>query len=201
MKKITAISLGLLFSAPLLFAQTTTWNIDPVHSRVEISVRHMLIAEVTGRFTDFGGSLVHTKEDFTDSKIEVVIKAKSINTDNEQRDNHLSSPDFLDAENYSDITFKSTAVEKTGNNTYRISGDLTIRGVTNPVVLDANYFGQVKDPYGNVRAGFKATASIDRFDYGVRWNQLLETGGLIVGETVNITLNVEFIKQVKSGLE
>ncbi len=195
MKMVTGIAVGLSVITTTVFPQQVTWKVDQVHSRVEIAVRHMVIAEVTGRFTDFDATLVHTKKDFSDSQIEAVVKAYSITTDNEQRDNHLRSADFLDAENYPDITFASWAVEPIGKNAYKITGDLTIRGVTKRVELDTKYFGQVKDPYGNTRAGFKATASINRFDYGVNWNQLLETGGLIVGETVNITLNVEFIKQ------
>lgn len=195
MKRASSILVGIMVAASSLFAQTTLWEVDPVHSRVQIAVRHMVITEVTGLFNEFEVTLLQTKKDFSDSRIEVVIKANSIDTNHEKRDNHLRSADFLDAENHPEITFKSTAVENTGNNMYKVTGELTIRGVTKIVELDTKYFGEVKDPYGHTRAGFKATTSFNRFDYGVKWNGLLGSGGLIVGEKVDITLNMEFVKQ------
>ncbi len=195
MKRVMVIALGVLAAAGTVFPQQVTWKVDQVHSRVQISVRHMVISEVTGLFNEFDATFVQSADDFSNSKIEAVIKANSIDTNNEKRDNHLRSADFLDAANYPEITFTSTSVEKTGENTYKVTGDLTIRDVTKTVVLDTKYFGEVIDPYGRTRAGFKATTSINRIDYGVSWNALLEGGGLIVSETVGITLNMELVKQ------
>jgi polyisoprenoid-binding protein YceI len=195
MNKITAVLFVLLLSAASLVSQPTTWKIDPVHSKVLFSVSHMVISEVSGRFNDFDATLVQTKEDFTDSKLSATIKTKSIDTDNDRRDNHLRSADFFDAEKNPEITFVSRKFEKTGKDIYKITGDLTIRGVTKSVVLDMKFNGQVKSPMGNFVAGFKATTTINRMDYGVKWNKTMELGGLIVGENVDITLNVELTKQ------
>jgi len=173
----------------------STWKTDKAHSRVNFSVSHMLISEVTGRFTDFEVTLVAAKDDFSDAKIAVTIKSASINTDNDTRDKHLKSDDFLNAERFPTITFKSTNIERTGDNTYGITGNLTIRDSTKPVVLDTKLTGQTKAPWGAMAAGFKATTTIDRFDYGVKWNKTLDTGGLIAGNKVEITLLLEFDQQ------
>ncbi|MBI4548258.1 MAG: YceI family protein [Ignavibacteriae bacterium] len=188
---ITIISL----CACQLLAQSIIWKVDKPHSQVNFSVTHLLIAEVTGRFTDFDANLTHTKDDFTDATIEARIKTQSIDTDIERRDNHLRSDDFLNAEKYPEMVFKSTSVEKTGKDTYAIKGYLTIRDSTKLVVLDAKFKGQTTDPWGNTRAVFKATTTIDRFEFGTKWNAALETGGLVVGRDVEITLLMQFIKQ------
>lgn len=195
MRPLLSLLVGSFVAVSPAATQTATWKVDPAHSNVLIGVTHMVISEVTGQFKEFDATLVQTKEDFSDSQIEAIIKASSIDTENNQRDQHLRSADFLDATNHPDITFKSKSVKKAGNNMYRIEGELTIRGVTKPVMLQAKYNGQVKDPYGNTRAGFKATTTINRFDFGVKWNAFLETGALIVSEDVDIVLNVEFVKQ------
>jgi polyisoprenoid-binding protein YceI len=197
MRNTVALAFGLLIGLSLASAQTT-WKSDLSHSRVDFSVSHLVIAEVTGRFTQFDVTLQQGKEDFSDSKLEATIKTASINTDNETRDKHLKSDDFLNADKFPDITFKSTSFEKTGKDTYKITGDLTIRDVTKTVVLDAKYNGSVTDPWGNVKSAFKATTSVNRFDYGVKWNKAMETGGLVAGDTVNITLLVE-LGQKKAG--
>lgn len=175
-------------------AQTTVWKADPVHSRVEFRVKHMVVSEVTGRFTAFEAVLTQTGDEFTSGHIDASIQANSVNTDNAMRDRDLRSDNFFDAEKYPLITFKSTSIEKTGNNTYRIKGDLTIRGTTKPVDLDATYNGEVKDPMGNARRGFEAAVTIDRFDYGVKWDKTLDTGGLVAGKDVSITLLMEMVK-------
>ena len=175
-------------------AQMTTWSMDKFHSQVKFSVSHLVIAEVTGRFTDFDVKFQHPGDDFTKAKIEATIRTTSISTDVEKRDNHLRSDDFLNAEKYPVITFKSNSIEKTGEDTYRIKGDLTIRDVTKPVVLDTKFNGTIKDPWGNIKAGFKATTTINRFDYGVKWNAATEAGGLVAGKEVEITLPMEFSK-------
>jgi len=195
MKKATLYLTLLTFSAMQLLAQTTVWKTDKAHSQVNFSVSHLLIAEVTGRFNEFDATLSHIKEDFTDATIEATIKASSINTDNQMRDNHLRSDDFLNAEKYPNLIFKSTSIEKTGKNTYKIKGDLTVRDSTKSVVLDAKFNGQITDPKGNTKAGFKATTTIDRFEFGVKWNRALETGELLAGREITITLLMEFNKQ------
>jgi polyisoprenoid-binding protein YceI len=173
----------------------TTWVADKAHTQVTFSVTHLLITEVTGRFRDFDITFHNANEDFSEGSIDIRIGAASIDTDIEKRDNHLRSDDFLNAEKFPNITFKSKSIEKTGKNTYKMTGDLTIRDVTKSVVLDATYNGTVTDPWGVTKAGFKATTAINRFDYGVKWNKVMETGGLVAGETIKIMLLVEFNKQ------
>lgn len=194
MKQVVSFVLLASLGVATANAQITTWNIDKSHSQVRFSVTHLVIAEVAGRFTDFAVNFQQAGDDFATAKIEATIKTASINTDVERRDNHLRSGDFLDAEKYPTITFKSSAIEKTGENTYKIEGDLTIRDVTKPVVLDTKFNGTILDPYGNVKAGFKATTTINRFDFGVKWNAATETGGLVAGSDVEITLLMEFSK-------
>jgi polyisoprenoid-binding protein YceI len=189
------LAAALLVAASANFAQTT-WKQDQAHSQVRFSVTHMVIAEVTGNFREFEVALVQKgTEDFAGSTLTATIKTASINTENEGRDKHLRSDDFFNADMYPTITFKSTSFEKTGADSYVIKGDLTIRDVTKPVTLAARYTGQAKDPRGNIKVGFKATTSINRFDYGVKWNKAIEAGGLVAGETIDITLLMELNQQ------
>lgn len=181
----------LTLMAGSLSAQPTTWTADKAHSQVKFSVSHLVVAEVEGRFKDFDATLKSSKEDFTDAQLEAKIKVGSIDTDNEKRDKHLRSGDFFDAEHFPEITFMSTAFEKAGKDTYKIKGDLTIRGTTKPVVLDAKYNGTITDPYGNTKVGFKAVTVINRFDFGVKWDAKLESGALVAGDMVTITLLFE----------
>lgn len=183
------------FVAALSVSAQTTWIADKAHTQITFSVTHLLISEVTGRFSDFDITFHDANEDFTDGTIRVTIRTASINTGIEKRDNHLKSDDFLGAEKFPNITFESTLIEKTGKDTYKITGDLTIRDVTKSVVLDAKHNGTVTDPWGVTKAGFKATTSINRFDFGVKWGAALEAGGLVAGETVVLTLLMEFNKQ------
>jgi polyisoprenoid-binding protein YceI len=191
MKHILAVALFLVTAGA---TSQTTWKVDRVHSRVTFSVTHMIIAEVTGRFTEFDATLIASKEDFTDATINATIKTASVNTDNEYRDKHLRSDEFFNADSFPAITFVSTKVEKTGDDAYKITGDLTIRNITKQVVLDTKYKGQL-NAGGGTKAGFKATTTIDRFAFGTKWNKTIETGGLIVGKNVDITLLLEFNKQ------
>jgi polyisoprenoid-binding protein YceI len=192
MKRLMFAALALALAATGASAQTT-WNLDNAHSAVKFSVTHMVIAEVPGNFREFTVTFTQKgSADFTGSALAATIKTASINTDNEGRDKHLRSDDFFSAEKFPTITFTSTSFEKTGTDTYAIKGDLTIRDVTKPAVLTARYTGTVKDPWGNTKIGFKATTSINRFDYGLKWNKAVEAGGLVVGETVDITLLMEF---------
>ncbi|MEW6510677.1 MAG: YceI family protein [Bacteroidota bacterium] len=170
------------------------WKLDKAHSSIKFSVAHLVISEVTGVFRDFDVSLTAGAEDFSDATLTVTVKAASISTDNERRDNHLKSEDFLDAEHFPEITFKSTSVEKTGENIYRIPGDLTIRGITRPVVLTAERKGIV-EMRGRTIVAFSASTEINRFDYDVRWDAKIETGGLIAGDKVKIEITYEGIRQ------
>jgi len=176
----------------------TKWVPDQAHTQVKFVVTHMVITEVSGIFKEFDFALTQPGEDFRGAKIEATIKTASIDTENEQRDNHLRGDDFFNAEKYPQIRFVSTRFEKTGDDTYRITGDLTIRDVTRPVALDAVYRGTLNDPWGNTKAGFRATGTINRQDFGVKWNKTLDTGGLVVSDEVEIILDVQ-LKQVKEG--
>jgi polyisoprenoid-binding protein YceI len=173
----------------------TTWSLDRSHSNVTFTVTHLVISEVEGRFTDFDVKLTQPNPDnFVGASVTADIKTASITTDNTDRDKHLRSNDFLNAEKYPSLTFKSTKFEKTGSDSYKIHGTLTIREVTKPVVLDARFTGSAKDPWGNTKAAFKATTTINRFDYGVQWDKAIETGGLVVDKNVGITLLMQLKK-------
>ncbi len=196
MKKLNlSIVIVLMLLTGKIFSQSTTWNIDPVHSKIGFSVTHLIISEVEGRFNSYKGKVIAVNDDFTDSKIEIVIETNSVFTDNERRDKDLKSPNFFDAAKYPKITFKSTSFKKTGGNKYKLEGDFTIKGITRPIVLNVIYGGKIKDPWGNMRAGFKITGKINRFDYNLKWNKLLEAGGAVVGKEVKIVINIELIKQ------
>lgn len=172
-----------------------TWKIDPAHSQVQFSVRHMMISNVRGRFEDFTGAVEFDEEDPARSSVEVQIEAASINTKEPQRDTHLRSPDFLDAENFPQLRYKSRRVEMIDASHGRMIGDLTIRDLAREVVLDVEYAGKAKSPWGTVSAGFSATAKLSRKDWGLTWNSPLETGGFLVGDQVNISIELELIKQ------
>jgi len=173
---------------------SSTWTLDPAHTLVEFAAKHLMITTVKGRFTDVSGTIHIDDARPSASSVEAVIKAASIDTRTDQRDTHLKSADFLEVERYPDITFKSTVVESAGEQRYRVTGDLTIHGVTKPVVLDVMEEGRTKDPWGGERIGFSATTRIDRRDFGLTWNQLIESGGLVVGNEIRISLEVEASK-------
>lgn len=172
-----------------------TWKIDPAHSQIQFSVRHMMISNVRGRFEDFTGAVEFDEEDPARSSVEVQIEAASINTKEPQRDTHLRSPDFLDAEKFPQLRYKSRRVEMIDASHGRMIGDLTIRDLAREVVLDVEYAGKAKSPWGTVSAGFSATAKLSRKDWGLTWNSPLETGGFLVGDQVNISIELELIKQ------
>ena len=184
-------------STTITAAQTTTstWNLDPVHSVAEFKVKHMMISNVKGQFTGISGALTFDEGDITNSRVEATIDVSSINTRDAQRDAHLKSADFFDVEKYPSLTFRSTRVERIGDGELAVTGDLTIHGVTKQVVFQVE--GPTppnKDPWGNTRVGLSATTKINRKDFGLTWNAALETGGILVGEEVTITLDVQFIK-------
>lgn len=172
----------------------TTWKIDTSHAHAEFAVRHLMISTVKGRFGDVQGVVRFDDSDLPKSSVDVKIGVASIDTREPQRDAHLRSADFFDAERFPEITFKSTRIEGTGDS-FKVTGDLTIRGTTRPVILDVTAEGRGKDPWGGERAGFSATGKIKRSDFGLTWNQLLETGGVAVGDDVRISVDVELIKQ------
>lgn len=173
---------------------THTWNFDTVHSTVGFSVRHLVIAKVRGRFTAWSGSLELDDDDLARSSVQVSIDAGSIDTGTPDRDTHLRSPDFFDVENFPRLSFTSQRIEPLGGDRYRVHGDLTIRDVTREVVLDSEFSGRAKDPWGNDRVAFTAKASLNRHDFGLKWNQALETGGVVVGERVDIEIEVQAVK-------
>lgn len=195
MKKIMLLLGAIIIANTTTQAQETTWGIDKVHSKIQFDVAHMVISEVSGQFHDYEGVIKTNKEDFSDASIEVTINVSSIDTDNENRDKHLLSPDFFDAEKYPQIIFKSTKIEKVGENKYKLFGNLTMHGVTKEIALDASYGGTVKDPYGNIKAGLKVTGVINRTDFGLKYNSVMDTGGMMIGEEVTITCKVELIKK------
>ena len=179
-------------------AEKTTWQIDAAHSSVEFAVKHMMFTTVRGRFKDVKGTIEADEQNPDASIVTVEIAAASIDTGSPDRDAHLRSADFLDVENHPTITFRSKRVEgamKQEGDQFRVVGDLTIRGTTMEVVLDATYEGTGKDPWGGTRAGARATGKIDRRDWGLKWNQALETGGILVANEVRLEVEVQAVKQ------
>lgn len=193
MKSIVA-AFGMLLVSTGLFAQTK-WSVDPVHSSVKFSVSHLVISEVEGQFKTFDGSINTKSADFSNADISFTVDVNSIDTDNENRDKHLKSADFFDAGSYPQMRFQSTSFKKVSGNKYILKGNLTLRGVTKPVTFNVTYGGTAKDGYGNTKAGFKASTVINRFDYGLKWNNLTEAGGATVGKEVSIDLKLEFTQQ------
>ncbi|MCB9444427.1 MAG: YceI family protein [Ardenticatenaceae bacterium] len=175
-----------------------TWQIDSAHSQISFSARHMMISKVRGRFENFSGVIDFDESNPAASTVNVEIEAASINTRVEDRDNHLRSADFLDAANHPKLTFAGKRVQVTGDNSGRLIGDLTIRGVAKEVVLDVEYAGQAKSPWGTTSAGFSASTTINRKDWGLEWNAALETGGVLVGDAINIDIELELVKQAET---
>ncbi len=174
---------------------TTTWKIDPAHSHAQFKVKHMMISNVKGEFSTLTGSLTLDGDNIANSSVEATIDATTISTSDPQRDAHLKSADFFDVEKFPTLNFKSTKVSKKGGEEISVAGDLTIHGVTRPVVFAVEGpSAPAKDPWGNTRVGLSATSKINRKDFGLTWNSTLETGGILVGEDITITLDVQFIK-------
>ncbi len=190
---------GFLLTAILLivssvFGQTGSWNLDKAHSSIRFTIAHMVVSEVNGRFSDFSIDFSSSKDDFTDGSVNIVIKSGSANTDNTSRDNDLKSKNFFDVQKFPEIRFTSNSFEKGEGKKYKITGDLTIKDVTKRVTFDAEYRGLVKTQRGMVIA-WKATTTINRFDYGLKWDRMIETGGLVAGETVTVNVSLELRKQ------
>lgn len=189
-RRATAWVLGALALGLAATAHATTWKVDGAHTTVGFSVSH-LFTSVHGRFDRFEGTIEFDPDDPEAAVVRGTIEAASINTNNEKRDRHLRSSDFFHVEKYPTLRFESTGVRDVAGRRGKLEGQLTIRGVTRPVVIDAAFLGQGSDPWGNVRAGFTATLKIDRKDYGLNWNELLETGGWLVGNEVEIRIDAE----------
>jgi polyisoprenoid-binding protein YceI len=173
---------------------TGTYELDPTHTRIGFVARHAMVTKVRGSFNEFSGSGYFDADDPSRSHVGLTIAAASIDTRNADRDAHLRSNDFLDMDNHPEITFASTAVEAIDADTYRVTGDLTIKGVTKPVTIDFAYEGSATDPFGNVRVGFEGRTTINRKDWGVSWNTALEAGGVLVGEKVTLEFEVSAIR-------
>jgi len=173
-----------------------TWNLDATHTTIGFMVRHMVVAKVHGRFTKFEGKIETNGDDLTQGTVEVKIDASSIDTGVEQRDNHLRSPDFFDVAAFPKLIFRSKRVQDAGKGRYRVVGDLTVRDVTREVELEAELLGKLKDPWGNDRLAFQASTHIDRKEFGLTWNQALEAGGLLVGDRVDISIDVQAVAAV-----
>jgi polyisoprenoid-binding protein YceI len=173
---------------------TNTWNIDATHSGINFTIRHMVVAKVRGRFAKYSGTVQLDEADLTRSVVEATIDASSIDTGTPQRDEHLRSADFFDVAKFPELRFRSTRIEKVEDALYRVVGELTIRDVTREVSLDVEYGGQAKDPWGNARIGLVAKTAIDRKDFGLKWNQALEAGGVLVADRVDIELDVQAVK-------
>ena len=171
-----------------------SWQIDPAHTHVQFSVRHMMITKVRGEFEKFSGSVNLDETEPTNTTVNVDVETASVNTRDGQRDNHLRSADFFNSEEFPTMSFRSKRVERTGEMTAKLIGDLTIRDVTKEVALNVEYFGILKNPWGMQVAGFSATTRINRKDFGLVWNVALETGGMLVGEDVDISIEVELVK-------
>ena len=172
----------------------TTWKLDPVHSEVTFRVKHMMITNVSGSFKVFNVTATTQGDDFTKSDVVFTAKADSVDTNNTQRDTHLRSAEFFDVEKFPEITFKPTKYVSTGDSTYKIHGDLTIKGVTKNITLDAEFGGIQKDPYGNVKAGFSISGKLNRKDFGLNWNAVLEAGGVMVSDEVRISCEIQMIR-------
>lgn len=175
-------------------AVKTKWVIDPIHSEVHFKVKHLVISTVTGTFKSFEGSLETENEDFEDAGIEFSLDVDSIDTNQEPRDEHLKSADFFSADQYPKITFKSTSFKKDGDD-YELIGDLTIKDVTKPIRLSAEYGGTATDAYGNVKAGFEVSGKINRKEYGLTWSAVTEAGAIVVGDDIKLNINIQFAKQ------
>ncbi len=175
-------------------SNTVKWSLDPSHSELQFKVKHLVISTVTGSFKNFNASLQSNGEDFSGASVSLQADIASIDTGNSQRDEHLRSADFFDAANFPTMTFEASSLRKIDAENYELSGNLSIRGVSKPVQLNAIYGGAMKDPWGNDRVGFEVSGKINRKDFGLTWSAVTETGGLVVSDEVKIIANVEFIK-------
>lgn len=195
MKRIIALIISLALLSPLS-ALAATYNLDPFHSTIQFKVKHLMITNVTGVFEKFKGAVVIDEDDIAKSKVDVSIEMASLNTNIAKRDEHLRSPDFFDVAKYPTMTFVSTKVERAGADRLKVTGNLTIKGVTKPVILSVDGpTGEIKSPQGDTRRGASATTAINRQDFGVSWNKKLDGGGIVVSDDVYISIDTELTRQ------
>lgn len=180
--------------------EATTWVLDPTHSEINFKVKHLMISSVSGKFTDFSGQVETDDEDFANAKVSFTASIKSINTNNEQRDAHLAAADFFDAENHPTLQFSSTSMEKIDEENYKLHGLLSIRGVSKEITLDVEAGGSTIDPWGATRTGFAVSGKLNRKDFGISFSMVSETGGILLGEEVKISADVELVKQAVAEL-
>ncbi|GAB3859072.1 YceI family protein [Hymenobacter terrigena] len=188
------------FSTPNAMSETTAtatkWVLDPTHSEVQFKIKHLVISTVTGSFNTFAGTLESASDDnFENAKVDFSLDVESINTNQEQRDAHLRGEEFFDSAKFPKIKFESTSFVKTGGNEYKVTGNLTVKDVTKPVTLEAEYGGSAVDFYGNHKAGFEVTGKINRKEFGLTWGAVTEAGSIVVGDDVKLIFNVQFVKQ------
>ena len=176
-------------------ATASKWAIDPMHSEIEFKVKHLMITTVTGRFKEFSATVESENDDFSDAQISFSAAIDSISTGNEQRDGHLKSDDFFAADKFPNLSFKSNSFKKDGND-YKLTGDLTIRDITQQVTFDVEYSGIQNDPYGNTKAGFELTGKIKRKEFGLMWDTVTEAGGIVVSDDIKIACNIQLVKQI-----
>lgn len=193
--KTIIISALILAATVFANAQTSQWGYDDTHAKVGFSISHFGISETEGKFTKFSGTVLSDKPDFSDAKIEITIDVNSINTEAAQRDAHLKSADFFDVAKFPSIVFKSKKLTAAGKNKYKLTGDITMHGVTKEIILDVIYKGTVVDPYKNTKAGFKLSGTLNRNDFGLSWNGKLASGEILVGNEVELMINIELIKK------
>lgn len=187
MRHLLVLAAVTLLAAGTAHAQSTAWTLDKAHSRLGFTVTHLVITEVEGTFGDFAVAMKSDKADFSDAKVDVTVKTATVNTNEPKRDEHLRSDDFFASAKFPAMTFKGKAFRKVGDRAYKLDGELTIRDVTKPVTLDVTFSGTAKDPWGNTKAGFTLAGTINRYDFGLKWNKALEAGGVLVSEDVTIT--------------
>jgi polyisoprenoid-binding protein YceI len=193
MKAILLLSSLIAVNA---FSQSTQWDLDKSHSSINFGIDHMVISETVGKFTDYSTEVKADKPDFTDAQFKVILQVESINTDDAKRDGHLKGADFFNVEKNPTITFVGEKFEKQKNGQYIVKGKLTMNGVTKNVSLNGKFNGIAKDPWGGTRAGLKVWGTVDRYDYGLKYNSVLEAGGMTIGKEVRINANLELIKKV-----
>ncbi|MCX6150524.1 MAG: YceI family protein [Ignavibacteriales bacterium] len=193
MRKINLLLVLLVLSA-VSFAQTTNWKFDKSHTQIKFSITHLVISSVTGNFKKFDGTVTTNGDDFSTAKIEFTAETNSINTDNEKRDAHLKSDDFFNAEKFPQIKFVSKSMKKVDDNKYELTGDFTMRDVTKTVTFDVVKTGEI-EAFGSKHVGFSLTGKVNRFDFNLIWNSLIEAGGAIVGKDVDIQCNIEIVKE------
>ncbi|HEV7331872.1 MAG TPA: YceI family protein [Flavisolibacter sp.] len=177
---------------------TTKWILDPTHSELQFKVKHLMISNVSGSFKNFRAEVETEENDFSKARVVLTAEMASVFTNNEQRDNHLRTSDFFAVDNHPQLTFRSTRVEKLDNDTFTLLGELTLKGITKPVTLRVDFSGVTNDPWGNERAGFTVSGKLNRKDWGVNYNALLETGGVALSEEVKINAEIQVVKQVET---